>query len=422
MNTPYAKLSDLLRSMFNAAELRAFLRRLPSGTDLVDALPEGLGSALLAGEAVDTLQRRGRVDRELFVHLVGYAPDRYDEIADVARAWGVVPPPRPQSGVRAGTVPPQEHSSGHDELHREEGRNRGPVVSQELDSVDVAVLVALEEEFEQLRSLVPGMTPVPDPQFGGYYYCFDVGLTGPVYRCVARFIGNMGPDRAGLFADRLIARWHPRVVVMVGIAAGLHDDIHLGDVVVAEQVNAYLSDTKAVPQGEEGWSLLPRPRVFEGNHALLQEVANFRFVHAAAYGAWCNAGATDLEEQVDAAARKKLVSKGLIEVKPSLHRVHLASGPVVVAANGFAEWLRSHDSSIKAVEMEAAGLLEAAATRVEPSRALVIRGISDLGDERKSKLDAIGKGGLRRLAMRNATRMLLALLEAGVLPRGGGQS
>lgn len=53
--------------------------------------------------------------------------------------------------------------------------------------------------------------------------------------------------------------------------------------------------------------------------------------------------------------------------------------------------------------MEAAGLVESAATRREPVRTLVIRGISDLGHERKKDLDKIGKGGLRRLAMRNAT-------------------
>jgi nucleoside phosphorylase len=638
MTTPYKKLSDLLRFMFSTAELRVFLHRLPRGKDLVDALPEGRGIALLAGDAVEVLERRGQVNAELFAQLVDNAPERYDDIADIARAWNVAPPPRPE--VLAATAPLKSRSTPHswrgdkrapviavhehpdfavelervlrawngvqddvefrgltlsealterlvsegeisvkaaselaarvrrssgltsddaiilitekrlfhepdlyrlfvggtddneepprtatislefprflqraearddeqvlfrivlhnlisivasivgleahtetrgclmdvcgtisdisrsldmgpgfcarcskkidqlgagflhrlgaavsaqldpemvahvEERLRERGRRLPQRNDQEEDGVDLVVLVALEEEFEQLRALVPRMTPVPDPKHGGYDYQFEVGPAGARYRCVARLIGNMGPERAGLFTDRLIARWRPAVVVMVGIAAGLHDDVRLADVVVAEQVDAYLAETKAVPEGREGWALQPRPRVFHGDHALLQEVANFRFVHAAIHDTWRGVGARDLEAQVGAAAREQLVSEGLLAAEPGLLRVHLASGPVVVAVDAFARWLRGHDSSVKAVEMEAAGLVEAAATRAEPIRALVIRGISDLGDERKSKLDAIGKGGLRRLAMRNATRLLLALLEAGVVPQGGGR-
>lgn len=65
----------------------------------------------------------------------------------------------------------------------------------------------------------------------------------------------------------------------------------------------------------------------------------------------------------------------------------------------------------------AAGLAQAAHRRIDPVRTLVIRGISDLGDERKRELDRTDGGAIRRLAMRNATRFLWALLDAGILPR-----
>lgn len=95
MVTPHATLSDLLRSIFSPAELRDFLRRLPRGKDLADALPEGLGITLLAGEAVMVLERRGRIDEALFSALVQHASDRYDEIAAVAHARNIPLPPRP---------------------------------------------------------------------------------------------------------------------------------------------------------------------------------------------------------------------------------------------------------------------------------------------------------------------------------------
>ena len=62
-------------------------------------------------------------------------------------------------------------------------------------------------------------------------------------------------------------------------------------------------------------------------------------------------------------------------------------------------------------------MLLAAQTRTMPKRALAIRGISDLGDDRKKELDAIEDGLLRRYAMRNAVRLLWALMDAEALPR-----
>jgi nucleoside phosphorylase len=649
MTTPYAKLSDLLRSMFNTEELRAFLRRLPRGADLADALPEGQGISLLAGHAVDALERRGRVDPEFFAHLVNHTPERYDAIADVARAWNVAPPPRHQAAARFermvhdGSLPRKEpqyvpiiavhehpdfaaelqqifdawndaqdrvefrgltlpesvteqlispgaisvkdasvladrlrrgcglgatdtvilitekrlhqapdyfrlfvggtdenedpprtstislefprflqHETDHEddqilfrivihnlisiiasdvglEPHDETrgclmdfcenmsdvitGLNRGPGfciqcsrmidqrragflyqlcaaaiaqlepnmvahvearlrergrklhgsqlqkntklkaqpsdrAKQHQERADIVILVALVEEFEQLRNLLPLMTPVPDPIHSGYDYYFEYGSADAVYRCVARFVGTMGPDRAGLFTDRMISRWHPAAVIMVGIAAGLHKDIRLGDVVAAQQVNAYLGETKAVSNNMNGWVFQPRPRVFQCDHLLLQEVDHLSFAHSSVYSKWRNDCAADLQTRVGASAREQLVSDRLLGSEPNLLSAHLASGPVVVADNSFADWIRSHDASVKAVDMEAAGLVESAFTRANPPRTLVLRGISDLGDERKSRFDMIDDGGLRRLAMRNATRLLLALMEANVLPRG----
>ena len=49
----------------------------------------------------------------------------------------------------------------------------------------------------------------------------------------------------------------------------------------------------------------------------------------------------------------------------------------------------------------------------------VLRGISDLADEQKSKLEGISKGALRRYATRNVIRLLFSLMRAGVLERAG---
>jgi nucleoside phosphorylase len=72
-------------------------------------------------------------------------------------------------------------------------------------------------------------------------------------------------------------------------------------------------------------------------------------------------------------------------------------------------------SQYAALDMESAGVMNAIHLHAGDQRALVIRGISDLSDARKSQLDATSSGGLRRLAMRNAIRLFVALARTGEL-------
>jgi hypothetical protein len=94
---------------------------------------------------------------------------------------------------------------------------------------------------------------------------------------------------------------------------------------------------------------------------------------------------------------------------------HIASGPIVAASSKFVDWIRRRDRTLVALEMEAAGLMGALYARLDVALALVIRGISDFGDERKSQIDATEGGLYRRVAMNNVrTRPTkTALFDAG---------
>jgi nucleoside phosphorylase len=85
----------------------------------------------------------------------------------------------------------------------------------------------------------------------------------------------------------------------------------------------------------------------------------------------------------------------------------VASGPTVSQSTSFNEWLKKHrDRTLKSLEMESAGVALAAYLQKMQRRTLILRGISDFGDKRKKELDGIEKGLLRRLAVRNAFRVL----------------
>jgi nucleoside phosphorylase len=285
------------------------------------------------------------------------------------------------------------------------------------DRADVAVLVALEEEFAQLAELAGFGDSIPDDH-GGAFFPFAVEGPAGAYRCIATLIGDMGISAARGPADRMLDRWRPAVAVMIGIAASLSDDVKLGDLVVASQIDAYDAKLKAVTAASRGgFEFLHRGLVYRADGRLLAAIRDLRFAHPAALSSFEAACSTDAESLLVARQRAKLQQGKSLGRSPSVHRGHVASGSILGASTEFRDWLHLRDQSIIALEMEGAALAAAAADRQPQIPALVLRGISDFGDDRKRAIDAISSGGVRRYAMRNAVRYLLLLAQLGALPR-----
>ena len=108
---------------------------------------------------------------------------------------------------------------------------------------DIAVLVVLAEEFATLAERYGSRWFArPNQTYGGSdYFWIELG-----YRCVASFAGRMSPEEAVHVTNRLLAH-RPATIVNLGIAAALHADIKIGDVVVPDLVVAYDKTTKVRP-------------------------------------------------------------------------------------------------------------------------------------------------------------------------------
>ncbi|UQA57153.1 tetratricopeptide repeat protein [Polyangium aurulentum] len=280
--------------------------------------------------------------------------------------------------------------------------------------VDIGIVVALQEEFRELWATCGPYKAHKDDVLTSYRF-----ERGP-YSVVAAFVGEMGESQATRVTERMISLWQPASIVVVGIAAGVHDDLRLGDVYVPPQAVQYMQDAKASPKKDDpsAFTLVPGAPAYRADHALLDAVRNLEFEHPEIHRRFRAECAKDLETLVrDASMRERLFAEDLVRREPTLLADgHVATGPVVGAAAAFSAWIRTHDRNVKALEMESAAVLLAAQTRGTPKRALAIRGISDHGDDRKKALDEIGGGSLRKYAMRNAVRLLWALLDAKALP------
>ena len=188
--------------------------------------------------------------------------------------------------------------------------------------------------------------------------------------------GNAG---AAFETERAIRLFKPQIVLFVGVAGGLKDDVELGDVVSATKVYAYESG-KAATQFET------RPVVWHS--------------------------AYEMEQRARAEARKPdWLQRRLGTVPPSpvpkVRVAPIAAGEKVVASTSsdVYTFLRSSYSDAVAVEMEGHGFLQAVHANKSVS-ALVVRGISDRIDG-KREADA---ANYQQIAAQNASAFAFEVL------------
>jgi nucleoside phosphorylase len=273
-------------------------------------------------------------------------------------------------------------------------------------SLDLGIVVALPEELRELLGLARPFTPLHQANLDSYVF-----ERGP-YRCAATLVRDMGEVKATRVTERLISLWDPGCIVVVGVTGGVHDDLRVGDVHVPSQGVQYVQDAG-------GFAIVPGAPAYRADTAFLAAVRTFEQSHEAAYQRWLADGRADLADLIpEAPARDRLFAENLVH--PDVRLLadgHVATGPGAEGSAAFSTWIRTHDHEVKSLEMESAAVLLAAQGRDDPARTLAIRGISDFGDDRKQALERVGGGALRQYAMRNAVRLLFALLDARAWPR-----
>ncbi|MFI6497440.1 purine phosphorylase [Nonomuraea typhae] len=238
----------------------------------------------------------------------------------------------------------------------------------------LVLLTALDLEYQAVRQYLAG--PRPHRHRAGTR--FEVGRLGRT-RVALGLVGK-GNHPAAVLTERAIAEFDPFALLFVGVAGALWPNVRLGDVVVATHVYAYHGGTS------EDDGLKARPRVWEAPHAtdqLARELARSR--------AWTS----------------RLPEGAAV---PEVVFGPIAAGEVVQdsAISAQARWVRQTYNDAVAIEMEAAGVAQAAHYNMSLPM-VVIRGVSDRADGTKSTTD--GRGWQPK-AVANAAAFAVALAEA----------
>jgi nucleoside phosphorylase len=263
---------------------------------------------------------------------------------------------------------------------------------------DIGIVVPLAEELDYVLEVAPIIRSVRAD--GTFFHVLDFG---PV-TAIAHLVGGMGILAAQHATQKLLDHADVGLLVMLGTAGALDDDLSIGDVAIATEVNEYLANSKA-ESADGGYELRHSGQHWPLDFGIKQTLANFEFAGRSAYRGW------QVEASIRYAGLEIPDKAEVCSPPPALHSGNIASGTVVVASRAFAEQVKRVDRKFIAIDMEAAGFAHAASARVHPVPHLVVRGISDRGDENKKKLDRTSKNGWRRYCVRNATTLLQALLS-----------
>lgn len=237
------------------------------------------------------------------------------------------------------------------------------------------IITALPVEYKAVRAYLTDIQEETHPQ-GTVYEKGVFSTNGKVWEVSIVEIGA-GNNAASFEVERAISRFEPSVVLFVGVAGGVKD-VKIGDVVAATKVYGYES-------GKAGQTFKARPSV--GNSAY------------------------DLVQRARAEAKSQDWLKRIIKTAgdwaPRALVGPMAAGEKVITSTDteLFQFLQSTYNDILAVDMEGRGFLEAAHAN-HAVMALVVRGISDLIDNKSDVDDALRQ----EVAARHASAFAFEIL------------
>lgn len=277
-------------------------------------------------------------------------------------------------------------------------------------SYDLGLIIPTRDEFDYMRRSVP-LSPISDVDKG---YWFEFSLPGQRWG-VAHVLFDMGLVTTATATGRLLARFSPDILAVVGTGGGLSPKLALGDVVVGSVIQEYMKAAKVASDPAKGTVIKPSGASWPLAERLRNFANHFKYFAKQNHEDWLRfarirATEDDIPLATTPGARRQ----------PDYSLLPIASGDLVVTDPVFKDWLISHDRMRSVIEMEAAGAAHAVQAHDKGVALLVLRGISDFADGQKSDLDLVASGSSdsawRCYATQNAIELLLAFVASPDFP------
>lgn len=279
--------------------------------------------------------------------------------------------------------------------------------TKEKQYFDIALVIPLEEELIQVMERFESV----ENRTTDTVFCHVVNSGNPDISMIVIQQQGMGKTHATNAANSLLTRYDIGLIVCLGIAGSLSDDMRLGSVCYSGKIadvldNNKISDLDNVDEeqvGEADTELSPDHYDTPDNFTQAFNFARTQSDVRPAYLRW---------QEDRAAAANSLVPDEVPAPDGKTERIAeptTQSGVIVCGmvskSKVYNEKLRKVDRAVLAVETESGGVFSQAKYHGQVP-AMSIRGISDYADKEKKKLESVSKGAVRKLAAANAASLL----------------
>lgn len=213
--------------------------------------------------------------------------------------------------------------------------------------------------------------------------------------------GEAGNVEAAIATTEFLRDWYPRLMCLVGIAAGLEGKTRVGDVVMPNKVH-----DRSIKVYENG-RFAVRGRTYSRNDTLDRMLKVSPLIHEQFLARLSRTAQEDMKLARTTAKAKGLVPGGF-DGKPRIIDGSIASDNVLIRdSTYFQDVLTTTDEKCRGGEMEAAGFVLACQKERMDFPWLVVRGIADFGDNRKDD-------SFQLLAAKSACAALRLFIESSL--------
>lgn len=249
-------------------------------------------------------------------------------------------------------------------------------------NIDVGIITIIPTEIESLFKIMniseQNVVKINSPFL---YYKSKVysNLCKKDISLVISFInGEAGNAEAAICTTHFLQNWHPKIMCMVGISAGIEGKVKIGDVVIPSKI---IDRTKKVYK--EG-RYIPRTENYNRTRVIEQMLKRHKIM-ARDFLLECNKYMFEDIEKATLMAKvnglsDKVYSQELTFVDGSI----VTEDSLIKDNKYFTPIIENVDEKCRGAEMEAVGFVKACRTEKEDFPWLIFRGISDMGDIKKS--------------------------------------
>lgn len=243
------------------------------------------------------------------------------------------------------------------------------MIKPRLPKCDVAIITAVPVETESILSIGYNWEPFNLENDPSLYRKTSINSPTSI-RIVHVQLPEMGMPAAATIASKVILQFHPKYIIMPGIAAGIDDHMHCGDIIVATDVWNYSSGKYkevVTDNGSKTVDLLPDSKHIPLDATIRELLASENY--------------NSILEHI-----KKSFSGDISPDKPTVFFGPIACGTAVVSSNKIVvSQILAHSRKTVGLDMESYGICLATESTVSNNTIpLIIKSVSDKGDISKS--------------------------------------